>query len=46
MSPVLLPLSVLQTWPDMPCVFFLPKTTDTTITEIVIKNTVSCVGLG
>jgi hypothetical protein len=31
----------LQTWPDMPCVFFLPKTPDTTITEIEIKNTVS-----
>jgi hypothetical protein len=24
----------------MPCVFFLPKTTDTTITEITINNAV------
>jgi len=31
----------MQTWPDMPCVFFLPKTPDTTITEFTVRNAVS-----
>jgi hypothetical protein len=29
-----------QSWDDAPLVFFLPKTSDTTITELYIENTV------